>query len=793
MTTRLMCDDSSSFKIRRSLITVNGFASDVDPLVKTHLDELNELLGKKIFPIGTPNYGTWQKAGSAAGTAEAQETAETSEALSTDSESRTSDSEHSHVQTEVKRLLKRVLTPKHIPKTPGLATSWAKDTLGDILFSTAEKAQKSSLSDYIDGTEALAQIKYSFLDAMQESWSTLTYNVRTVLEDYPFITDYLIAYAYHVKKVREIFALKNFITNNKFGTRRIADYAAVSAARSLIEKEQLKVDHYNIDGSDFVNELTASPILLSAPSFSKSVREKIEQFVFDRDEEKIIDEAGIGALPVGIKPLLIKHIQQSPVPITKDNAALFLPNFVLEIMKFRGVPSPLPIEVGPTESDFDVQFQDDTDTSIEISKPAVRCAAQLYHAMVLGDELDVFGAVAYLTNRRLLMQRRHQDRRARLLRATICRTTFSSNEFTGSQDRASAWTRTRPAERQMFYRQVFDQGRAQVPEGLPVNFEFKRLWKVLILESARYLERAQASMNPDSFVSRQNVTQAVEDLQYNLSTHCTGMATVMAPIADAELISCSTAFSRIQQIVQQVVPEGGTWKRVVDKLNMEQRKTRRANADDSLQQGQGLARASSRRSPTIRRRLSRTTASSPRSSARWTPSSPPRASCNSGPACANPQGRERAGRRGGRDMPAMMPGGARCARRRPPTRSPPVLTSGISRQSRLTGENACRPTACSSSDAKIKELARAQAREVLPVAMSSRPCRLMNKKASTCHWWRRTSTSSAPSTAFWRGPSPPIPATRWATRATTPASAATPGRSRSWLTPSIFPSSSQTF
>lgn len=590
MTTRLIHDDTSSFRIRRSLITTNGFASDVDPLVKTHLDELNELLGKKIFPIGTPHYGTWPKAGSAAETAEARETAETSEALSTDSESRTSDTEHLHVQAEVKRLLKRVLTAKHIPKEQVLATSWAKDSLGDILFSTQEKPQKSSLSDYIDGTEALAQIKYSFLDAMQESWSTLTYNVRTVLEDYPFITDYLIAYAYHIKKVGEISALKNFITSNKFGTRRIADYAAVSAARSLIDKEQLKVEGYNSDKGPFVDVLTEVPILLSATSFSKSVREKIEQFVFDRDEEKIINEAKIGALPFGIKPLLIKHIQQSPVPITADNAALFLPNFVLEIMKFRGAPSPQSIDVGSLDSDFDVQFQDDSDATIEISKPAVRCAAQLYHGMVLGDELDVFGAVAYLTHKRLLSNGGIKIE-SRVLRNDLQAYVFS-NQFTDLKT-GLRMERTRPAERQMFHQQVFDQGSTRVPEGLVMNGEFKQLWKMLILESARYLERAQASMDPDSYVSRQNVMQAVEDLQYNLSTHCTGMSTVISPIADAELKFVLDRILNHPEIVQQIVPEGGTWKRVVEKLNTEQRKSPGSAATlyNKAKFGQGIINA----------------------------------------------------------------------------------------------------------------------------------------------------------------------------------------------------------
>jgi hypothetical protein len=194
--------------------------------------------------------------------------------------------------------------------------------------------------------------------------------------------------------------------------------------------------------------------------------------------------------------------------------------------------------------------------------------------MVLGDELDVFGAVGYLTNRRLVM---HGGMKIKspALRRDLQDYVFD-NEFVDTRTN-ERMTRTRPAERQMFYRQVFDYGQGPVPEDMPVNFEFPQLWNVLMLETARYLDRAQASLHPDSFVSPQGVAQAVEDLQYNLSTHCTGMATVLGPIVDAELAFVLDRILRREEVLDQIVPEGGSWKRAVDKLNME-RRARRANA-----------------------------------------------------------------------------------------------------------------------------------------------------------------------------------------------------------------------
>ena len=62
--------------------------------------------------------------------------------------------------------------------------------------------------------------------------------------------------------------------------------------------------------------------------------------------------------------------------------------------------------------------------------------------------------------------------------------------------------------------------------------------------------------------------QAVEDLQYNLSTHCTGMANVIAPLIHAELDFVIRRIFMHPEILRQVVPQGGTWWRVVETLYM---------------------------------------------------------------------------------------------------------------------------------------------------------------------------------------------------------------------------------
>ena len=86
------------------------------------------------------------------------------------------------------------------------------------------------------------------------------------------------------------------------------------------------------------------------------------------------------------------------------------------------------------------------------------------------------------------------------------------------------------AEREMFYRQLFGVGNAQVTDGMRVNREFARLWAVLMTEVARYISKVEESPNATGLVSKQRVLQAIEDLQYNLSAHCVGMTKVAAPV-----------------------------------------------------------------------------------------------------------------------------------------------------------------------------------------------------------------------------------------------------------------------
>jgi hypothetical protein len=304
---------------------------------------------------------------------------------------------------------------------------------------------------------------------------------------------------------------------------------------------------------------------MSETAFDRGVLRVANRQIFGVTERELFAKANVGELPEALQEQIIQRMGTWPGTITEDNVDAVVNSLLAQIPGAGGDEAEAPEAPDAAPEDFRVSFFEDSVDDVLISRSSVLCAAQLFHAAVAGDELDVFGAVDYFTHRYLL--RGGIEIRDPRLRADLQRYVFS-NRFTDI-DTGVENERTRGPERQMFARQVFAMGNSQMTDDMIVNAEFPRLWKVLMLESAKYLEYARESYNADAYVSRQGVMQSVEDLQYNLSTHCTGMVTVLTPLIDAELQFVVRRILSHAEVRRQVVPAGGSWKRVVERLNME--------------------------------------------------------------------------------------------------------------------------------------------------------------------------------------------------------------------------------
>jgi hypothetical protein len=541
----------SGFRVRRSHATLTGFQPSVDASVASRLEELDDLLGRPVVPSR---------------------------------------------RSAAKNLVTAPLTPRRVypepitqPAPQGGTTraavsvpssppdDWAAGSLAVKFRDLPQNAGDRTLTDYIDGDADLANLSYAFDELLDEEWNELDFNIRTVLE-HGNLRRLLVLRGHIGLNITQPTSLMNFVRNHVMGARSFVDYGVVSAARDYVEANQLRVKDINDDKSEAVEALLEAGLSFSASSFGDEALDALTDYTHDAKYEYLIAQGNVDPdlIPAWVKPKLIEYIKTSVVKVTPANAQYWIPTYVAKAAATGGVTTGG--TGGASSSDpFAVEFFMEDSASLQVSTAAVKCASQLYYVMVLGDELGVFDAVRYFTHRYLFREGFAVEDPQ--LRRDLENYVFSEqfpghDELTGESRIMSC---TRPAERRSFYRQVFDQGREPVPgDGVP-NADFSRLWKILMLESARFLEKAQSSPHPDNYVSRQNVMQAVEDLQYNLSTSCVGMSTVMTPLMYAELDFVIKRILNHEEVRRHLVPAGGSWWKVVEKLQAGQGRRGRAS------------------------------------------------------------------------------------------------------------------------------------------------------------------------------------------------------------------------
>ncbi|MHB8689634.1 MAG: hypothetical protein ACYDHH_00170 [Solirubrobacteraceae bacterium] len=577
----------SGFRLRRPPGVGTGFVTDIDPRVKDQLDTLHALLSADLFDraaIGpTPDeflaelLKQEQDAGGAlAGGAAAERARQRKAALAR--QGKLPNGQVGGLQPA------DVLPLALAPKRARDKATWATGTLAAVLdeqrqkLTTAGELDASgnavnrtdliSLSEYVDRAPNLSTLKYNIDGALATEWNTYSEIQRRVLDSdtYPALRVYLVAYAYDYLKLTDVGAVKNFLLTDPLGTQGLSNYATIGAARELVADKAFSIADFDVDTSDFVAKIRAAQVGMSSASFEPDVMSVVNDLINDVEHKVLITaaEQGLGVtLPLSTRMMLARYIDAAPVKITPTNITGFA-----TVWLAQNAPPPAASPTDATaasDDDFNVETYQDPPASITVSRSNVLCAGQLYHTMVLGDELEVYSIVHYLLHNYMLNGA--MEVTDPVLRNDLQNYVFSGR-FTDVKT-GRLLDRSRPAERGMFYKQVFALGRGQVPETLIVNDDFPPIWKVLMLQSATYLEKAQASLNPDGFVSKQQVMQAVEDLQYNLSTHCIGMATVATPLMNAELNFCIRRILMHPEVLKQIVPVGGTWWRVVERLYME--------------------------------------------------------------------------------------------------------------------------------------------------------------------------------------------------------------------------------
>jgi hypothetical protein len=520
------------FRMRRMNATVLGFEPALDPVVENELASLDDLLLRSVLPAETP-------------------------------------------LVELNATLVLPLTPRRsraradardIPD----AGQFADESLAHHQLSREDLGLEGrSIGGVLDTDAEAATIRYSFQQAIADRWSSLPFNQRSVLA-YAGIVDLIVARGRVLRGLTTDDALLSFALDHPLGCATILDYVRVSAARDYVRKHQLQVPDIDEDDGPSATAIRASVTSLSADSFESQAIAGVTTALDDSGPESLIkasqgEPGGLG--PSEIPPLLhssvLQYLKSLSVPLTARNVAFYVRSYLS-----TAASGPLPATAPSGAPDaFKVTYFVEDATQLQVNTAAVKCASQLFYVMTLGDELGVFDAVRFFTHRYLFSDGFAVEDPT--LRRDLENYVFSE-QFTGRDDPSSelrVMRCTREPERRSFYRQVFNFGQEPVPGDGHPNTDFARLWKILMLESARFLEKAQLSPNPANYVSRQNVMQAVEDLQYNLSTNCIGMATVITPLMYAELDFVVTRILGHPEVRKHLVPSGGSWWKVVEKLN----------------------------------------------------------------------------------------------------------------------------------------------------------------------------------------------------------------------------------
>ena len=380
------------------------------------------------------------------------------------------------------------------------------------------------------------------------------------------IFHYSFARAYYLLEFRDADGIACWLVDDEDGAvAEIYQLVAIEAMNDYVHLNKVEVDvggnRQSFDDA-VASEVAERQVAYEVRAFEHYLRGFVEDFAYRRAPLDIIrrtsQRLGLNATPEEVR-YLAEYFERSPINLTQTNASDVIP---VVLTQFRATTtgsliSPSTV-AGPL--DFGVTYHTSTDDAAAVNTDNVRCAAQLFYVMTLGDELGVFRASDLLVTRKLSAG--HVDVQSPQLLRDLQDYAFNDEFRDVSSSRIHQ--RTAPEERQMFYRQVFDLGDTQLLEGMVTNTDFTNLWSALMVETVRYIEKVERSEQPEANVSRNGVAQVIDDLRYNLSTYCSGMAKVMTPIIYRELDFLIERIWKSQEIIDQLALHntGSFWRAI---------------------------------------------------------------------------------------------------------------------------------------------------------------------------------------------------------------------------------------
>lgn len=316
-----------------------------------------------------------------------------------------------------------------------------------------------------------------------------------------------------------------------------------------------------------VNRLLQEGVPLTAGKAGPAVRQAWQHLQDTGSLADFVDryfsergEVAPAQVSASVKDAMVRYLQRLSVDV---NAAHFTDGkydeyfalayaHALDVADGRSDPIDQLRSGGHTEWDFRVPHYATSDLQ-GIIRENIRAAGALDYIYTLGEVLGIYRLADALILR-------YANGRIDVPQGPVASKLY--RYFKLREERMSA------EERDMLYTRILMKGNAQMLQGAVLNQEFPDLWRSLMGEVVEYIEKTES--DADSQVSPQPLYQAVRHLQYNLTTHMTGMALIQVTEMYAHLQDAIELLSE-ESIVQQLAVGRlqNMWK-AVERLSQEE-------------------------------------------------------------------------------------------------------------------------------------------------------------------------------------------------------------------------------
>jgi hypothetical protein len=276
----------------------------------------------------------------------------------------------------------------------------------------------------------------------------------------------------------------------------------------------------------------------------------VDQLNSNKNYEYFVDEYFVQnaefkgkTIPNSVKNRMVELLKDYDLEITKfkksEHNDFFSLAYAQAIKSKQGGTDPIDaVRTGSSVSEWDFSFDDiELDIENNIVKENIKAAGALYNLYLLGDQLKMFA----LTDAVIL---KWWNGAIDVAKGDISNKMYRYYKLKSE--------RTSTEEREMLYKRIFNMGDGKEMNGSMVNTDFVMLWNNLLDVVIEYIAKRENKITNEEVISRQPIFRAIREIQYNLSSSMTGIASISTREIYANYLECKYILGH-KEVVNQVV------------------------------------------------------------------------------------------------------------------------------------------------------------------------------------------------------------------------------------------------